>query len=425
MARSQIPDIRVQLQKLLEPREPLAATRVVTDADQYVVLDAIREDAVARHETLVDRMERRVFDLETSRETLRTVRSWTNRAARAFPAADHMRAVTLELADRDAAKTAYRELIALYADRPLNHPETLRGVAWAQEAIERLTPVPRGHTDEQEFTAGQEVAREAGVMDFGRFEGFWQRFARERLGVQEGITVEAILVRVLRLGRSCVVCNLLQSRSFDVISRWQYVLAEDSAGRMEFLRRHTWCNRHGWRFKALASPRELGRLHRQLMAAPQARIGELLGQDLEQLRAQSSDRILQHLVGDRVCPLCQDEAALQGNLLDALARGLASGALRMAFTESAGCCLPHLAAVLALVPDAETARFLLETTRERLGRLAADLDTYEAEAQSRRREFGSAADAPSRAMDNWVGLQGTVRDVESGRLGGIYLDGAR
>jgi len=93
----QIPDIRVQLQKLLEPREPLAATRVVTDADQYVVLDAIREDAVARHETLVDRMERRVFDLETSRETSDGSFLDEPRGA-GLPAADHMRAVTLELA---------------------------------------------------------------------------------------------------------------------------------------------------------------------------------------------------------------------------------------------------------------------------------------------------------------------------------------
>ena len=262
-------------------------------------------------------------------------------------------------------------------------------------------------------------------MDFEQFQSFWQRVTRERLGGLEAMTIEAILARALPLWRSCVVCNLLQIRAVDVIARWQYVLAEDSAGRLECLRRHTWCNRHGWRFKDLASPRELGRLHRQLVAVPQARIGELLGQDLEWLRTQSSDRILQQLIGERVCPLCQDEAALQGNLLDALARGLASGVLRTAFAESAGCCLPHLAAVLALVPDAETARFLLETTQERLGRLAADLDTYEAEAQSRRREFGSAADAPIRAMGNWVGLQGTVREAECGRPVCTRLDGAR
>ena len=232
------------------------------------------------------------------------------------------------------------------------------------------------------------------------------------------MTIEAILARALRLWRRCMVCTLLQMRAVDVIARWQYVLAEDSTGRLECLRRYTWCNRHGWRVNDLASPRELGRLHRQLVGLPQARIGELLGQDLEQLRTQSPDRILALLVGERVCPLCQDEASLQANLLDALARGLASGALRTAFAASAGCCLPHLAAILALIPDAETARFLIEATREQLGRLAADLDTYEAETQSRHREYGATADAPIRAMGNWIGFRGTVRGMETGRLGG-------
>lgn len=222
--RSSIPDIRVQLQKLLERREPLAATRVVTDADQYVVLtlaprhaarllgrsgsavwetrlylaqpprfgigaqshyvvlDATRADAVARHEALVGRLERGSFDQETSREILRAIHPCTDRAARVFAAADHraavaaleealgvagrldtvrrflhlyvevflMRAVTLELADRDAAKAAYRDLIALYADHPLNHPETLRGVARAREAVERLAPVPSGTVNQEE-----------------------------------------------------------------------------------------------------------------------------------------------------------------------------------------------------------------------------------------------------------------------------------
>ncbi len=221
---SSLPDIRAQLLKILEQREPLAATRVVTGADQYVVLtlaprhaarllggsgsavwetrvylampprfgigaqphhvvlDATREDAVARHETLVGRLEKGVFDQETSREILRAVRPWTDRAARAFAAADHratvaaleealgvagrldavrrflhlyvdvflMRAVTLELADLDAAKTAYRDFIALYAEHPLGHLETLRGVAWAREAVERLASVPPGHVNRAE-----------------------------------------------------------------------------------------------------------------------------------------------------------------------------------------------------------------------------------------------------------------------------------
>jgi len=55
-----------------------------------------------------------------------------------------MRGLALEHTDREVAKAAYRELIALYAEHPLHHPKTLRSVARAREAVERLTPVPLG-----------------------------------------------------------------------------------------------------------------------------------------------------------------------------------------------------------------------------------------------------------------------------------------
>jgi hypothetical protein len=155
---------------------------VVTDADQSVVLDATRANAVARRETFVDRLASGLFNHETSHEVLRTIGLWTDRAARVSEADDSratvaaleeargvagrldairpfhhlyvevflMRVLMLELADHDATKAAYRDLIALHADHPLGQPETLRGVAWARGAIERLVPVPSGTVNQEE-----------------------------------------------------------------------------------------------------------------------------------------------------------------------------------------------------------------------------------------------------------------------------------
>jgi hypothetical protein len=53
-----------------------------------------------------------------------------------------MQALAIERNDTLAATVAYRELIALHAGYPLHHPDTLRAVARAREAVERLTPVP-------------------------------------------------------------------------------------------------------------------------------------------------------------------------------------------------------------------------------------------------------------------------------------------
>ncbi|HTX54107.1 MAG TPA: hypothetical protein VMD08_11890 [Candidatus Baltobacteraceae bacterium] len=250
-------------------------------------------------------------------------------------------------------------------------------------------------------------------MDFERFDGFWRRLAKDQLGLPEALPVGALLAKALETWTGCIVCNLLRLRAFDVIARWQAALVSDLAERRDFLRCETWCNRHGWLVIELSSPRDLGRLHRQLLLAPKARMEDLLRRDLGRLRGHSPQAILACLVGERVCPLCQDEAALLRDLLDDLVQGLATGTLRATFAQSEGCCLPHLAALLAQVPDGDTARFLLEATQSVLNRLAADLDRYEEETQSHRRDYGSAADAPGRAMRVWAGRRGTASDLSA------------
>jgi hypothetical protein len=216
--RHPVPTIREQLRKLLESRAPLAATRLATHPDEYVVLtlaphtaarlrdrggsaiwetkvyvvrppsfgigtqphyavlDTDRDAALLRHETLLRRLERGDFPQGTSREILQAVRPSIAHATRmlrhsdpraavaALEAALHaagrldtirrfldlyaelylMRGIAIEMNDTLAATVAYRELIALYAKHPLHHPDTLRAVARAREAVERLTPVPFG-----------------------------------------------------------------------------------------------------------------------------------------------------------------------------------------------------------------------------------------------------------------------------------------
>jgi hypothetical protein len=216
--RYPVPNIRLKLQGLREPRKPLASTLVETDAGHFVVLtlgplkaarlmgqgphalwetrvhesdpevrvglgsapryaafSETEAEALARHEALAARLEAGTFETETAREVLVPIRPLMERGAESFKAGNHrgavaafeeairvarrmdavrhflhlyqeaflMRALTLERIDPDAAKSAYREFIQLYADLPSHHPDTLRGVAKAREAVERLTPTPR------------------------------------------------------------------------------------------------------------------------------------------------------------------------------------------------------------------------------------------------------------------------------------------
>lgn len=255
------------------------------------------------------------------------------------------------------------------------------------------------------------------MMGVESFDDFWRRLAETRLGAREAMPVEAILAGLLRMYRTCIVCHLLWERAFDRMARWQYVLTQDPARLGEFRERQTWCNRHAWFFKEVASPRTLVSLYRGLLAGLQARIKEQLRGNFGGTASGNTSAVLHDLAGRRRCPQCEDEAAFRQVLMATLAEGLSAGPLRQAFAESAGCCLPHLAALLSAVRGEDTVRFVLEATLTQLRRLAAELDTYETEAESHRRAYGSAADAPLRGLVAWSGLRGLVQGAEwEGRL---------
>lgn len=243
-------------------------------------------------------------------------------------------------------------------------------------------------------------------MDAGTFDDFWRWLADSRLNAREEMPVGTILARVLGMWRTCVVCHLLWERAFEMASRWQYVLAEDPKAQAQFVESQTWCNRHAWFFKEMASPRTLGRLHRRLHARVIERMRGLLKGDPSRLTVDDPAQIFRDLIGERTCLLCGDEAAFREVVLTELARGLTSGSLRSAFAASAGCCLPHLAALLCTLPEGDAARRLLEAAVEQLGRSVKELDIFEAETESRKRRYGSAADAPTRALVYWAGQRG-------------------
>jgi len=242
-------------------------------------------------------------------------------------------------------------------------------------------------------------------MDAGRFTEFWRWLAEAGLKVHEEMAVEAILARVLGTWRTCVVCHLLWERAFELASRWQYALAEDPEAQAQFVESETLCNRHAWFFKEVASPQTLGRLYRRLHAHVIERMRKLLKGDISRLTADPA-QIFQDLIGERTCPLCGDEKAFLEVVLSELTRGLASGSIREAFVASGGCCLPHLASLLSRLPDADTVRYLLGAAVGQLGRSVKELGTYEDETESRKRRYGSAADAPTRALVYWAGQRG-------------------
>jgi hypothetical protein len=247
-------------------------------------------------------------------------------------------------------------------------------------------------------------------MDFGRFGAFWLWLAANRLDAPEGLPLDEILTRALGKWRTCVVCNLLWERTFYLTSSWQQELMEDPGVGAEFIAHQTWCNRHAWLFKEMSSPRMRSQLFTRLYARLQAGVHDALKEGPARLAGRAADSILRQFVGERTCPLCEDETEFESVLLADLAQGLKLRSFRAAYAASpGGCCLHHLVALVSELHAPATIEALLETTAEQLQRLTADLVTYDAETESCRRQYGAAADAPARAMAHWVGLKGMVR----------------
>ena len=153
--------------------EPPPKARLQAKA-HYAVFDVNRVEALRRSERLVGWLEAGVFEAGVSREILGAIGPSIDRAADAFRAGEVsvaiaaldeaigiasrldatqsflrlyqeaflMRGLALERIDPARGKQAYRDFIDRCAGLAPYHPETLRAVAWAREAVERLVPIP-------------------------------------------------------------------------------------------------------------------------------------------------------------------------------------------------------------------------------------------------------------------------------------------
>jgi len=141
---------------------------------QYAAFDESREAARSRHDTLIARLEIGRFEADTGREILALIHPHLDQAVGAFGAGDctgavaaldaairtagrvdatyaflHLyqeafllRGIALESIGLDRAKAAYRQFIDICAGLDARNAETIRAIAWARQAAERLTPTP-------------------------------------------------------------------------------------------------------------------------------------------------------------------------------------------------------------------------------------------------------------------------------------------
>jgi hypothetical protein len=102
----------------------------------------------------------------------------------------------------------------------------------------------------------------------------------------------------------------------------------------------------------------------------------------------------------RECVLCAHERHQERIVLEALIAGMADDALRGAFEQSDGVCLPHLQSAMALrSPREENLRRFVALERAALERLKGQLELFihKRNASYEHQAMGEEADAPARA----------------------------
>jgi len=191
----------------------------------------------------------------------------------------------------------------------------------------------------------------------------WKR--RPALGGDPGTLVRE------RIGISaCPVCALVSEDVGAFLAQWQYLSGLHEPIRQRFCERGGFCRAHLSAVREISSPQGL---------APT--LGDLLLclADLDSTVAGTP------LGNEMTCQACELCAASEMRYLQALAALVEDDSFRSAYPGGRGLCIPHFVCLLAKVPDQNTRRWLAETQRMQLRRLADEMRSHLRKCRERRR----------------------------------------
>jgi hypothetical protein len=180
---------------------------------------------------------------------------------------------------------------------------------------------------------------------------------------------------------ACRVCAAQADTLFNVLAKWQYVLATDEASRRAFALTRGFCPIHTWQFQQVASPQGISEGYAPLIEA----VCSEVRQALEQTPEDAAARILALLPTTATCPACRVLREVEDERLQQVLRQLGAMDAEPPDAPSPALCLPHLGAELARAPSAQTTAFLLREQARRLEELSGDLRSYALKREALRR----------------------------------------
>jgi len=205
----------------------------------------------------------------------------------------------------------------------------------------------------------------------------------------------------------CPVCRCLVAESRAYLGALLYEQVTDPETRRGLRLSWGFCNWHTWMlpdvessaFGAAILCEDL--VTRALRRTQRLRRASRLGTAGRWLAALLGRRWRPALVelheGRAPCPACVDIARTQARYLETLVHFIDDAALRAAYAQSDGLCVPHV--ILVVEQGTETARVetLVARTREAWSRIGRDLAAFVGKHDHRNREPYTEAEATSRA----------------------------
>ena len=184
----------------------------------------------------------------------------------------------------------------------------------------------------------------------------------------------------------CEVCRSIADAVFDALARNQAVLPADRAAQADLARRGGFCRFHAAQFQRIAATREAGATFAPVLLAQAAALRGIDPADPDAAGHVAA------LPADGVsCPICAVARQAEARAVAGLAALIAHQGGAAAHDRTA-LCLPHLAPLLAEVPEAAERGVLLARQAGLMERLAEDAQRFALQQDALRRDRASQED---------------------------------
>lgn len=183
--------------------------------------------------------------------------------------------------------------------------------------------------------------------------------------------------------RACEICSKAADRLWDFMCKYQYELVISSEERQRFAVRGGFCPFHAWQMQVLTSPCGTCSAYPPLLDQLACELRDLAGAQLHEIRSE-----IWSLVSGKHCILCEVRSRAEAEAIEAIVQRLAEHGAQ-AIDSLSAICVPHLATLVALLPDCDVVRTILKRQATLLERYSEDMTRYALKHDALRRYLAS------------------------------------